>query len=171
MVGLSFVFAVYSVMYSREEKKKLTTDFWNLFKKRCNIHPDLQFKKKKWILHRTKIKGVALRFEAGREDAKVILELYNRNEKLRLIAFEVLERYKILIEEGFEDGLTWEFYYQRPDSGQEVCRIYTTLKNVDIHRQNQWPDIYNFFIENMLKLEENFLSVREVLEAELKNKD
>ena len=171
MVGLSFVFAVYSGMYSREEKKKLTIDFWSLFKKRCAIHPDLQFKKKKWILHRTKIKGVALRFEVCRENAKVILELYNRIEKLRLKAFEVLERYKPVVEEGFKDRLTWEFYYQRPDSGQEVCRIYTTQENVDIHRQNQWPDIYNFFIENMLKLEENFLSVRDVLEGELKSND
>jgi len=154
-------------MYSKEEKKRLTLEFWNLFKKRCAIHPVLKFKKKKWILHRTKIKGVALRFEVGRNDANVILELYNRNERLRLKAFEVLERYKMVLEEGFEDGLLWEFYYQRPESGQEVCRIFTTLENVDIHRQNQWPDIYNFFIENMLKLEENFLSVSDVLEEEL----
>lgn len=158
-------------MYSKEEKKKLVVDFWNLFKKRCDVHPELKFKKKKWILHRTKIKGVALRFDVSREDAKVILELYNRNERLRLKAFEVLERYKIVIEEGFKDGLNWEFYYQRPDSGQEVCRIYTVLENVDLHRQNQWPDIYNFFIENMVKLEDNFLSVRDVLEGELKNHD
>ena len=124
-------------MYSKEEKKKLTIYFWELFKRRCAVHPDLQFKKKKWILHRTKIKGVALRFDVGRKDAKVILELHNRSEKLRLKAFEVLERYKVIMEEGFENGLTWEFYYQRPDSGQEVCRIYTTLENVDLHRQNQ----------------------------------
>lgn len=156
-------------MYSKEEKKKLTIDFWDLYKRRSAVHPDLQHKKKKWILHRTKIKGVALRFDVGRKDAKVILELHNRSERLRLKAYEVLERYKIILEEGFEEGLTWEFYYERPESGQEVCRIYTTLENVDLHRQNQWPDIYNFFIENMLKLEENFLSVRDILEGELKN--
>lgn len=155
-------------MYSKEEKKKLTADFWDLFKRRCAVHPDLQFKKKKWMLHRTKIKGVALRFDIDRKSAKVILELHNRSERLRLKAFEVLERYKIVLEEGFENGLIWEFYYQRPDSGQEVCRIYTTLENVDLHRRNQWPDIYNFFIENMLKLEENFLQVRDILEAEIK---
>ena len=155
-------------MYSKEEKKKLTIDFWELFKRRCEIHPDLKFKKKKWILHRTKIKGVALRFDIGRKDAKVILELHNRSDRLRLKAFEVLERYKVVMEEGFENGLTWEFYYQRPDSGQEVCRIYATLENVDLHRQNQWPDIYNFLIENMMKLEDNFLSVRDVLEGKLK---
>ena len=156
-------------MYSKEEKKKLTADFWELFKRRCAVHPDLQFKKKKWILHRTKIKGVALRFDIDRKSAKVILELHNRSERLRLKAFEVLERYKIVLEEGFENGLIWDFYYQRPDSGQEVCRIFTTLENVDLHRRNQWPDIYNFFIENMLKLEENFLQIRDILEAEIKN--
>lgn len=154
-------------MYSIDEKKKLTTDFWQLFKKRCSVHPDLKIKKRKWILHHTKIKGVALRFDVGREGAKVILELHNSSERLRLKAFEVLERYKVVVEEGFENGLVWEFYYQRPDSGQEVCRIYTSLENVDIHRQNQWPDIYNFFIENMMQLEENFMMVRDVLEAEL----
>ena len=154
-------------MYSIEEKKKLTTDFWQLFKRRCAVHPELKFKKKKWILHRTKIKGVALRFDVNRKDAKVILELHNSSEKMRLMAFEILERYKVVVEDGFEKGLIWEFYYERPDSGQEVCRIYTTLENVDIHRQNQWPDIYNFFIENMMRLEENFLLVRDVLEAEL----
>ena len=78
-----------------------------------------------------------------------------------------MERYKVVVEEGFENGLTWEFYYQRPDSGQEVCRIYTTLESVDIHRQNQWPDIYNFFIDNMMRLEANFMLVRDVLEGEL----
>jgi len=154
-------------MYSIEEKKKLTEDFWKLFKRRCAVHPQLKLKKKKWILHRTKIKGVALRFDVNRKDAKVILELHNRSEKLRLKAFEILERYKVVVEEGFENGLTWEFYFERPDSGQEVCRIFTTFPDVDIHRQNQWPDIFNFFIENMMQLEENFLLVRDVLEAEL----
>ena len=154
-------------MYSIEEKKKLTEDFWKLFKRRCSVHPELKFKKKKWILHRTKIKGVALRFDIGRKNARVILELHNRSEKVRLKAFEILERYKTIVEEGFENGLIWEFYFERFDSGQEVCRIYTTHEDVDIHRQNQWLDIYNFFIENMIQLEENFLLVRDVLEAEL----
>ena len=156
-------------MYSKEEKKRLTTDFWQLFKRRCEVHPYLKLKKKQFILHRTKIKSIALRFEISRDNAKVILELHNRSERLRLKAFEVSERYKIILEEGFENGLIWEFYYQRPDSGQEVCRIYTVLENVDLHRRNQWPDIFNFFIENMIKLEENFLQIRDILEAELNN--
>lgn len=154
-------------MYSIEEAKKLRLRFWEQFGKRCEIHPLIRNKRKKWVLHHTKIKGVALRFEVDRESAKVILELSHRNEDKRLKAFEILDRYKAIVEDNFENGLVWEFYHQREDSGQEVCRIYTLLQNVDLHRQNQWPDIFNFFIEKMLLLEKNFLAVRDVLKEEL----
>ncbi|MDX8339669.1 DUF4268 domain-containing protein [Draconibacterium sp. IB214405] len=156
-------------MYSREELKQLKVDFWQLFGKRCDAHPELKFRKRKWMLHKTKIKGVALRFDVSRTDAKVILELGNKNEKLRLKAYEILERYKVIIEEGFQNGLEWEFYHEREDSGAAVCRIFTQLNDVDFHRQNQWPDIFNFYIENMLKLESNFLQIRDLLQEELKN--
>ncbi len=156
-------------MYSKEEAKKLRVDFWEMFGKRCEVHPELKFRKKKWILHRTKIKDVALRFDINRTDAKVILELGSRSEKLRFKAYEFLERYKALLENDFENGLIWEFYHEREDSGKEICRIYVQLPNVDLHRQNQWPDIFNFYIENMLKLENNFLEIRDLLHEELKN--
>jgi hypothetical protein len=154
-------------MYSREEAKKLRLEFWEQFGRRCEAHPMLRNKSKKWILHRTKIKGIALRFDAGRKNAAVMLELNHKNENKRLKAFEILEQYKLIIEEGFKNGLNWEFYHQREDSGQEVCRIYTELEGVDLHRQKQWPEIFNFFIENMIKLEENFLQIRDVLKEEL----
>ncbi len=154
-------------MYSKEEIKKIHIDFWELFRRRCEVHPDLQHKKKKFILHRTKIRGVAFRFDVNQENAKVMLEISHRNEDTRIKAFEIIERYKTIMEEGFENGLNWEFYHQREDSGQEVCRIYTQLENADIHNRNQWPDIYNFFIENMLRLEENFSEISDVVREEL----
>lgn len=156
-------------MYSKKEAKKLSVNFWELFGKRCEVHPKFRHKNKKWLLHRTKIKGVVLRFEIGRENAKVMLELGHRNEDKRLKAFEILERYKTIFEAGFENGLTWEFYHQREDSNQEVCRIYIALENVDLHGQNQWPEIYNFFIENMIQLEENFLMVSDILKEKLQD--
>lgn len=154
-------------MYSKEEIKKLHIDFWELFKKRCAVHPDLEHKKKNFMLHRTKIRGVAFRFDVDRKNATVMLELHHKNEDTRIKAYEIVERYKAIMESGFENGLIWEYFFQREDSGQEVCRIYKQLKNVDIHNRNQWPDIYNFFIENMLRLEENFSEISEILREEL----
>jgi hypothetical protein len=45
----------------------------------------------------------------------------------------------------------------------------TQLENTDWHHQNQWAAIYDFFIKNMLQMEENFLMVKEVLKEELRN--
>jgi hypothetical protein len=156
-------------MYSKEEIKELHLKFWQNFRSYCETQPELNFKKKRWILNETQIRGVALRFELDRESAKVILELQHKHEDRRLKTYEILERYKVVLEEGFENGLIWEFYQQREDNGQEVCRIYTQLENVDWHNQNQWTQIYDFFIKNMLQMEENFLLVKEVVKEELRN--
>lgn len=156
-------------MYTQEEAKQLRLQFWEQFGRRCRVHPELSQRKKNFILHRTKVSGVALRFEADRQAARVILELGQRNEDRRLKAFEILQKYKVVLEEGFPEGLIWEFFHQREDSSKEVCRIYTELPGVDIHRQNQWPEFYNFFIDNMLKLEENFLMLRDVFKEELED--
>lgn len=156
-------------MYSKEEIKELYRSFWQNFKSYCETQALLNFKKKRWILNETQIRGLALRFEVDRQNARVILELQNKSEDRRLQIYELLERYKVVMEEGFKNGLVWEFYHQREDNKQEVCRIYTQLENVDWHCQNQWQEIYDFFIVNMLKMEVNYLEVKDVLKAELRN--
>ena len=158
-------------MYSKQELKELNLKFWQNFKSYCETQPVLNFKKKRWILNETQIRGVALRFELERENAKVILEIQNKHEDRRLQIFEILERYKVVVEAGFETGLIWEFYHQREDNNQEVCRIYTQLENVDWHNQNCWTAIYDFFIKNMLQMEENYLMVKEVVKEELRNQE
>ncbi len=156
-------------MYSKDQIKELRLNFWQSFKSYCETQASLNYKKKRWILNDTQISGVALRFDLERENAKVILELQNKSEDRRLQIFEILERYKVVVEEGFENGLTWEFFHQREDNNQQVCRIYTQLDNMDWHKQNQWPEIYDFFIKNMLQMEENYLMLKESLKEELRN--
>lgn len=153
-------------MYTKEEAKKLRKDFWILFGKRCEIVPELKGRKKKWMLYDTKISGLDLKFEIDRSEALVMLEINARSEDRRIQVYEQLEKYRVIIEDGFENGLEWELCYSLP-KGEEVSRIFIRKKNVDIHRQNQWPDIYNFFIDNMLVLEWNFLEIRDLVAEEV----
>lgn len=162
------IFAVqFQNMYTREEARQLRKSFWITFAKRCEIVPELQHRKKKWILYDTKISGLDLKFDIDRFEASVMIEVNAKSEDRRLQIFELLEKYKVILEEGFGNGLEWELCYTR-ESGEEVCRIYVMNDGVDIHRQSQWPDIYNFFIDNMLILERNFLEIRELLQEELR---
>ena len=153
-------------MYSKEQAKLLRKEFWIVFARRCEIVPELRHKKKKWILYDTGLSGIDLKFEVSRTEALVMIEINSRLESRRLEIFETLQKYRKFLEEGFAGPLEWDICFVR-ESGQEVCRIYTLLPHVDFHRQNQWPDIFNFMIDNMLLLENNLMEIKDVLEAEL----
>jgi len=153
-------------MYSKDEAKLLRKEFWIVFARRCEIVPELSQKKKKWVLYDTGLSGIDLKFDVSRTEALVMIEVNSRQESRRLEIFETLQKYQKFLEEGFTEPLIWDFCFVR-DSGQEVCRIYKSLPNVDFHRQNQWPDIFNFMIDNMLILENNLMELKDVLEAEL----
>jgi hypothetical protein len=153
-------------MYSKDEAKLLRKEFWIVFARRCEIVPELKCKKKKWILYDTGLSGIDLKFEVTRSEALVMIEINSKQESRRLEIFETMQKYRMLLEEGFAEPLVWDFCFVR-ESGQEVCRIYTSLPNADFHRQNQWPEIFNFLIDNMLVLENNLMEIKDVLEAEL----
>ncbi len=153
-------------MYSKDEAKLLRKEFWIVFARRCEIVPELRHKKKKWVLYDTGLSGIDLKFEVTRSEALVMLEINSRLEGRRLEIFQTLQKYRLLLEDGFTEPLIWDFCYTR-ESGQEVCRIYKSLPNVDFHRQTQWPDIFNFLIDHMLILENNFMEIKDALEGEL----
>ena len=153
-------------MYSKDEAKLLRKEFWIVFARRCEIVPELRHKKKKWMLHDTGLSGIDLKFDVNRTEALVMIEVNSRLESRRLEIFETLQKYRKFLGEGYTEPLEWDICFVR-ESGQEVCRIFTALPNVDFHRQNQWPDIFNFMIDNMILLENNLMEIKDVLEAEL----
>ena len=150
-------------MYTREELKQLKKEFWEGFGFFCCNHPVLGKRKSKFMLYNTKMKGVELKFDANRHGAFVILELNSANEAERLKKFELMERYKVLMEEDFPEGLIWNFAYKL-ETGNEVCRIYSQKTGIDIHKRIEWMDFYKFMANEMLKLEKAFRNVKDVLE-------
>lgn len=153
------------MMYSKEESKNLGKEFWVVFARRCEIVPELKYRKKKWMLYDTGLKGIDLKFDITPKSVSVVLEINVKNEIRRNEIFETLSKYQSLIEEGFENLLIWDKSFAR-ESGQEVCRIYKVLEGYTYFNQLHWPEIYNFMIDNMLILERNFLEIKDLLELE-----
>lgn len=154
-------------MFTKEERKAQNQVFWTKFDEYCDTIPDLAWRKKKWILHDTEISHIDLKFDVGRDYAMVALEINHRSEGRRLRVYELAERYRLLLEEGFPSGLTWNFCYLN-ENKQEVCRIYTDLIGVDLHTNSDWPAIFAFFADNMYQLQENFLEIQDALKEEIK---
>jgi Domain of unknown function (DUF4268) len=153
-------------MLAKEERKNLSTQFWIQFDLYCETLPELNGVKKKWILHDTKISHIDLKFDLSKNSAIVAIEINHKSEFRRLQAFEQLERYRSLINEGFTADLTWNFCYLNVNE-QEVCRVYIEKIGVDLYNQSDWKEIQQFLATNMLSMQTNFLEIQDSLKEEL----
>ncbi|MCX6229790.1 MAG: DUF4268 domain-containing protein [Bacteroidia bacterium] len=153
-------------MLTKEERKIRSIQFWTQFDDYCETLPELKGRKKKWILHDTKISHIDLKFDLSKNSAIVAIEINHKSEFRRLQAFEQLERYRSLLNEGFSTDLTWDFCYLNAND-QEVCRIYIEKPDLDLYNTNDWKDIQQFLAANMLIAQNNFLEIQESLQEEL----
>ena len=154
-------------MYSKDELKQLKKDFWEGFGLFCENLPRFKYKKRRWILYNTKIKGVEMKFDASREGAFVILELNHANETKRLEMLALLEKYKTIFDSFFPDA-KWEIFFIKP-CGTAVSRIYKQKKDLDIHRREQWAEFYPFLSHKMSQLEKAFNELKDLLREQLES--
>ncbi len=148
-------------MYSKEEAKQLRLEFWQKLSNRTRRLPGQKGRKRLWILENTGIKGLDLRFDAGREKIIVALEINIKKEENRLALYEKLEAVKGLFEKQFGEPLAWDFAYTK-DNGREVCRVYVEQPG-DMYVQESWSEIFTFMIDRMMRMEKAFLEVKDYL--------
>ena len=144
----------------------MNQSFWTQFDEFCDTIPDLAGRRKKWILHNTKISHIDLKFDLRGNSAIVALEINHRSENRRLQVYELAERYRTLLNRGFKQELTWDFGYLNAIN-QEVCRIYTEKQGINIYNSEEWPLLHQFLAENMLLLQDNFLEIQEYLQEDI----
>jgi len=147
-------------MFSKEEAKQLREEFWDQFltisrqrRKRLRL-PGA------WILTRTGVKALNLKFHVDRKVAQVGIDLETRNMDKRIELYEKLESVKKILEETMGEAMTWELDYLR-ENGKSVSRIYLQLDNVDIYDSSTWPAAHEFMYGKMMKLEEFYLEYRD----------
>ncbi len=152
-------------MYSKEEVRALKLEFWETFgslstKKRNGLGLP-----KQWTLHKTGIKPMSLKFEATKRFALVSLEISTKDEDSRLKLYEKLSSLSTIINSEFEGGVVWELIHET-EEGREMSRIYYKLDNVNMFDKNDWPKMFEFLFNNMLKLETLFIDYRDYIKSD-----
>ncbi|WP_373056041.1 DUF4268 domain-containing protein [Zunongwangia sp. H14] len=142
-------------MFSREESKKLTQEFWTGFGKNFPH---------KWILYNTKIKEIQLKFTFTRKMAQVSMDVSSQDELIQAYYFEkMLSLKKILLAEYLPDAI-FDEHYELPES-KVVSRVYVQLGGVSIHNKNNWEHVQQFFVEKMLKMEAFFTDFEDFIKS------
>lgn len=130
-------------MFNKEESKKIRQDFWIFFGKR---YP------RKWLLYDTKVKEINLKFSFDNKKAMVSFDIETHDDLIKAYYFEKFESLKNLLKAEISEDIILEEDYLR-SSGKVISRIYIEKTGVNIHNKTQWPEVFDFFKENMEKFE------------------
>ncbi len=140
-------------MFSKEEAALLRMEFWTSFGKSFP---------RKWLLYNTKIKGVSLKFAADRKESSICLDLEHPDELMNLLYYDQLLSLKTLLEAEIPEIIFDEAF--ELENGKIIQRIYLPYQGkFSIHDKNTWRDCFEFFVENMTKLEAFFYEYEEVI--------
>ncbi len=154
-------------MYSKDEAKQLMVDFWNGFNNYTKYFARKKGEPVEWMLYKTGIKGLELKFDLDKRGVRTVLESNSRDESRRLDIFIELEKYKVILEQGFDNGLNWTDDHHL-DVGKPVMRISTQLENVTFHNRDNWPQLFEFMANTMWQLQQNFVEILPILEEKFK---
>ncbi len=141
-------------MFSKEDSRKLREEFWIAFGK---SFPN------KWILYKTKIKGLSFKFHFDLRMAMVSIDVDTELDQ-RIKVWEKLVALKsILLAEYLPEAVYEDFFLL--ENKKEISRIYVELKNVSIHNKNTWRDTMEFLNQSMLQIEKFFDEYKEIIES------
>lgn len=149
-------------MYSKEEAKKLRLEFWSRFEHYSAVRRRQKGKPEKWMMNKTGIRQLKLKFHIDEKIASVGIDIETRNMDKRLEIFSKLEELKPALEKRTGKEFIWDLDFILP-TGKSISRISLVKENVSIYDKSTWPEVFPFFHKNMMKIEDFFEEFREIL--------
>jgi len=149
-------------MYSKEESKSMRLEFWSRFDQYSALRRRQKGKPGKFIMNRTGIKQLKLKFEFNEHEAVTGIDIETRDMEKRLGLYEKLEQLKPVIEAKLGQEITWELDHHLAN-GKSISRISMRLSNVGIYEKESWKKVFPFFYKNMMKIEEFYEEYRDFL--------
>ncbi len=147
-------------MFSKEVAKQYREEFWEEFRRLSGSRRKQRKLPPEWILDRTGVKALNLRFHVDSKLVQVGIDLETRNMDKRIELYEKLESVKKILETTMGEPMNWELDYRR-ENGKSVSRIYLQLEGVNIYNRDTWPSAHEFMYRHMMNLEEFYREYRD----------
>jgi len=141
-------------MFSKEDSRKLREEFWIAFGK---SFPN------KWVLYKTKIKGLSFKFHFDIRKAMVSIDVDTDFDQRIKVWDKLVALKSILLEEYLAEAVYEDFFLL--ENKKEISRIYIELNNVSIHNKNTWRETMEFLNQSMLKIEIFFEEYKDIIDS------
>ncbi|MBQ4915774.1 DUF4268 domain-containing protein [Maribacter sp. MMG018] len=140
-------------MFSKEESRKLREEFWISFGK---SYP------RKWILYKTKIKGLSFKFHFDVKKAMVSLDIEGDLNKRIELWEKIVSLKSILISDYLPDAHFEDYHLL--DNHKEISRVYLIKDKVSIHNKNTWRETMEFLNKNMAAFEAFYTEYKDIIQ-------
>lgn len=157
----SFKRNTFTQMYTKEEAQAIRHEFWHKLESKSRRAPGQNGKPIHWMMDKTGIRGLDLRFDLSGGRVMVGIEINTHSEEKDKKLWEKLVGCKILIEKNFEEPLTWDPEFVR-EAGNTVHRAYVSTEG-DIYNKDKWPEMLRFMIDNMMRMEKAYRSIQDYM--------
>ncbi|MFT5738067.1 MAG: hypothetical protein ACI9SG_002419 [Maribacter sp.] len=139
-------------MFSKAESRKLKEEFWIAFGK---SYP------RKWLLYKTGIKEINLKFHFDLKKAIVAMDI-DGDIQQRIDSWEKVVSLKSILINDYLPHAHFEDEYCL-ENQKEISRVYVEIQEVSIHNKNTWQQTMVFFYETMSQLEAFFTAYEDIL--------
>ncbi|SJZ38732.1 DUF4268 domain-containing protein [Sediminibacterium ginsengisoli] len=148
-------------MYTREESSAIKQSFWTRFGQYMQPVPSAGGDKVSWSNYKTGIRNIYFRLKAERSFAAVAIEITHSDPELRAQYFARFEQVRSMLHETLGEAWNWEENAINSD-GTPISSISVQIKDVDVLKQADWPEIISFFKPRIILLDQFWNEVKEL---------
>ena len=140
-------------MYTKQEVQKLRQAFWTTFGQYMQPILSADGEKVNWVNYKTGIPGIAFKMDADNGSASIAIVLQAKDESVRNAHYEQLLQLRTVLENTTGEAWLWQKDCI-DEYGKHFCKVGITLDNINILRNEDWPQIISFFKPRIMALDE-----------------
>ncbi len=148
-------------MFTKEEKKDLTKEFWGTLKEKLTVSGKMKGRNLDWMNYPNKINHLYFRMESTETYAKFCVDIQFLDAGVREVFFEQFEEFKTVLGELMPYELFWLKSYEH-SNGRTIARIYSELNDVNIYNVNDWKQSQQFLHDCFIAFDEFWADFGEV---------
>ena len=140
-------------MYTKEQASSIKQAFWTAFGQYMALTPGASGERINWINYKTGLKHLHFKMQADRKSAFIAIEITHPEADIQELIFEQFREFEKLLCTTLGEEWNWDLHTYN-DQHKMVSRIYAERENVNIFRQEDWPELISFFRPRLIALDE-----------------
>lgn len=149
-------------MYSKEEAAEIRKKFWTSFGQYMKLQESASGEEVNWVNYKTGIKGIFFKTDFQNKSARIAIEISLKDQEIQELIYEQFVEFDALFASEVGDWIWFPDYVD--EAGKQISKIELQLEKVSIFRESDWFETINFLKDNLLKLDEFWVNVKDSFE-------